>query len=75
MTVEARKHFRWRREEVREPQGEEVGAVAGRGEDVTRDLEVAIADLDKDLGFEELLRQSRYCAELVLHCSITLEPT
>jgi hypothetical protein len=41
-------------EEGREAKGEEVGRVAGGGEDVFRDLEVPVSDLDEGFGLEEL---------------------
>jgi hypothetical protein len=34
---------------------EEVGAITGRREDVSGNLEVPVADLDEDFGLEELL--------------------
>jgi hypothetical protein len=37
-------------------QGEEVWTVPWRGEDVAGYLEMSITNLDKDLGFEELLK-------------------
>jgi len=43
-----------RGEEGGEAEGEVVGGVAGGGEDVTRDLEVAVADLDEGFRGEEL---------------------
>lgn len=51
-TVEAGEELAWVGEEDGEPEGEEIGRVAGSGEDVARDLEMAFADLDEDLGFE-----------------------
>lgn len=46
-SVKTREYFRWGGEEGAEAECEEVGGVAGGTEDVARNLEVAVAYLDK----------------------------
>jgi hypothetical protein len=58
--IEAGKDFGWGGEVSADAEGEEVGGVAGAGEDLAGDLEGAVADLDEDVGFEELGYQSGY---------------
>lgn len=52
VAIEAREYLRRGCEKGAEAEGEEVGAVAWTREDIAGDLEVAVADLDEDLGFE-----------------------
>lgn len=54
LAVEAGEDCRWGRKEGTEAEGEEVGGIARTGEDIARDSEVAIADLDGDFRFEQL---------------------
>ncbi len=58
--VEAREDLFTGAEEYAEAEGEEVWGVAGRGEDVMGNLEVAVANLDEDFRGEELGYQTWY---------------
>jgi hypothetical protein len=52
--IEAREDLAGGGEEGGEAEGEEVWRVAGAGEDVAGNLEVAGTDLDEDVGLEDL---------------------
>lgn len=60
LAIQARENLGGGRKKDRKAQGEEIGRVAGPGEDVPRDLEMPVSDLDEDLGFKELRYESWY---------------
>lgn len=55
------KHVAWTAEEGGESEGEVVGRVAGSVEEITRDLELCVADSHIDGGCEKLCGESRHC--------------
>lgn len=54
LALQAGEYRRRRGEEDGKAEREEVGRVSRAGEDVSRDLEVAVSDLYKDLALEQL---------------------
>lgn len=56
-TIQTGEHFGRGGEEGTESEGEEVGGVAGTGEDVSWDLKVAVTDLNEYFGLEQLGHQ------------------
>lgn len=58
--IEAREDVAGRAEEEGEAEGEVVGGVTWRGEDISWDAKVLATDFNEDFGFEKLGLESRY---------------